>query len=264
MGLTPTSGTASSTGQNKLGGTTSIPKSLSGLQRIAMQLLNAHHWGSQFGALNNIINRESGWRVNAQNPTSGAYGIPQALPGSKMAVAGADWRTNGATQLKWMIDDYIGPRYGSPNNAWSFWQRNGWYSGGGMNLPPGAKWVGERGPELMFTGGGSNILSNAQSMALMKATTNQPQQSPWQVVSNQMKYGGQVITPGQPGHSSGGGINLTFGQGSICVTVGNGTTTGGSSTTADAQSIGKASAQAIVKHIENELLLSTIAQGVKN
>lgn len=252
------------TGKAGLGGSTSVPKSLHGLQAVAMQLLNAKHWGNQFGALNNIINRESGWRVNAQNPTSGAYGIPQALPGSKMAVAGSDWRTNGATQLRWMIDDYIGPRYGSPNNAWAFWQRNGWYSTGGMNLPSGYKWVGERGPELMFTGGGSNILSNAQSAALMKAATTSPQQSPWQVVSNQMKYGGQVITPGQMGTSAGGRINLTFGQNAICVTVNSGSTGQSGSSSADSQSIGKATAKAIVSHLENELLISTIAQGIKD
>jgi hypothetical protein len=80
---------------------------------------------SQFGCLNNIWTRESGWRYDAAN-ASGAYGIPQALPGSKMASAGADWQTNPATQIKWGLG-YIKSIYGTPCAAWSFWQANGYY-----------------------------------------------------------------------------------------------------------------------------------------
>ncbi len=69
--------------------------------------------------------RESGWRVNAAN-ASGAYGIPQALPGSKMATAGSDWQTSASTQIKWGLG-YIKERYGSPCNAWAFWEGHGWY-----------------------------------------------------------------------------------------------------------------------------------------
>jgi len=96
------------------------------LQTYAQGLLNARGWGSQFGCLNGIIMIESSWNIFASN-ASGAYGIPQALPGSKMAVAGADWRTDGDTQLRWMIDDYIGPDYGSPCNAYAHEQADGWY-----------------------------------------------------------------------------------------------------------------------------------------
>jgi hypothetical protein len=71
-------------------------------------------------------NRESSWNVSAQNPSSGAYGIPQALPGDKMASVASDWRTNPATQIKWGLG-YIKDRYGSPSAAWTFWQANGWY-----------------------------------------------------------------------------------------------------------------------------------------
>ena len=67
---------------------------------------------TEYPCLNNIYTRESGWRYNAEN-ASGAYGIPQALPGSKMATAGADWATNPATQIKWGLG-YIKDRYGSP------------------------------------------------------------------------------------------------------------------------------------------------------
>jgi hypothetical protein len=70
--------------------------------------------------------RESGWNLHATNRSSGAYGIPQALPGSKMAKFGSDWQTNAATQIKWGLW-YVKSRYGSPCGAWSSWQRNSWY-----------------------------------------------------------------------------------------------------------------------------------------
>ncbi|MEZ5098039.1 MAG: hypothetical protein R2731_19335 [Nocardioides sp.] len=69
---------------------------------------------------------ESGWRVNADNPYSSAYGIPQALPGSKMASAGPDWATNPVTQIRWGLG-YIRDRYGSPCGAWSFKRSHNWY-----------------------------------------------------------------------------------------------------------------------------------------
>jgi hypothetical protein len=80
---------------------------------------------SEFPCLDNIFTRESGWSTTAEN-ASGAYGIPQALPGSKMASAGPDWQTSATTQIKWGIG-YIKDRYGSPCQAWSFWQANGFY-----------------------------------------------------------------------------------------------------------------------------------------
>ena len=83
-------------------------------------------WGDdQFACLLSLWNRESGWRVNAAN-SSGAYGIPQALPGSKMASAGADWQTNPATQIAWGLG-YIAGRYGTPCGAWDHSESNGWY-----------------------------------------------------------------------------------------------------------------------------------------
>jgi hypothetical protein len=80
----------------------------------------------QFGCFDSIITHESGWDVHATNPSSGAYGLPQSLPGSKMASAGADWHDNAATQVKWALD-YMNNRYGSPCDAWSFWQGHHWY-----------------------------------------------------------------------------------------------------------------------------------------
>jgi resuscitation-promoting factor RpfB len=95
-------------------------------QAIAQQMLLARGWGNdQFQCLLQIWGHESGWRVNAAN-ASGAYGIPQALPGSKMAAYGADWRTNPATQISWGLA-YIAGRYSTPCGAWSSWQAKGWY-----------------------------------------------------------------------------------------------------------------------------------------
>jgi hypothetical protein len=97
-------------------------------REIARQMMvNKYNWGAdQFACYNNIIIRESNWIVTADNPHSSAYGIPQALPGNKMASFGADWRTNPATQLAWGLS-YVKTRYGTPCNAWSFKQAHGWY-----------------------------------------------------------------------------------------------------------------------------------------
>ncbi|MFJ7147946.1 transglycosylase SLT domain-containing protein [Streptomyces sp. NPDC100445] len=81
---------------------------------------------AQFNAFSRIVEHESGWNANATNSSSGAYGLVQALPASKMSTAGADWKTNPATQIKWGLD-YMNSRYGSPAQAWNFWQANGWY-----------------------------------------------------------------------------------------------------------------------------------------
>lgn len=81
---------------------------------------------SQFGCLDNIWSQESGWNVHADNPSSSAYGIPQALPGSKMASAGPNWANSAETQIRWGLG-YILARYGSPCSAWSFKQGAGWY-----------------------------------------------------------------------------------------------------------------------------------------
>jgi hypothetical protein len=96
-------------------------------QRIARSLLPSYGWSpsSQFSCLVSLWNRESGWNVHAAN-SSGAYGIPQALPGSKMASAGPDWQNNATTQIKWGLG-YIKSRYGTPCGAWGHSQSTGWY-----------------------------------------------------------------------------------------------------------------------------------------
>jgi hypothetical protein len=96
-------------------------------QQIAMGMLGSYGWSSsQFSCLDSLWNQESGWNVYATNTTSGAYGIPQALPGSKMASAGADWQTDAATQIRWGLS-YIKSLYGSPCGAWGHEEADGWY-----------------------------------------------------------------------------------------------------------------------------------------
>ncbi len=95
-------------------------------QAIGKKLAAARGWGDdQFACLVQMWDHESGWRTNAANP-SGAFGIPQALPGSKMASAGPNWQTDPATQIKWGLG-YIAGRYVDPCGAWSFWQAHSWY-----------------------------------------------------------------------------------------------------------------------------------------
>lgn len=83
-------------------------------------------WDRCWPSLLTLWNHESGWNERAENPSSGAYGIPQSLPGSKMASAGADWRTSSPTQIAWGLS-YIKARYKDPCGAWSFWQSHNWY-----------------------------------------------------------------------------------------------------------------------------------------
>ncbi|MGW0186980.1 aggregation-promoting factor C-terminal-like domain-containing protein [Streptomyces sp. NPDC003362] len=96
--------------------------SIAQIQSMAAQMVP----GDQFQCFSNIVDHESDWNYRAVNPSSGAYGLFQALPGTKMASAGADWQTNPATQIKWGLN-YMNERYGSPCGAWSFWQANHWY-----------------------------------------------------------------------------------------------------------------------------------------
>jgi hypothetical protein len=108
-----------------VGGSTSTAKEAMN-KALGQTMCASVGWiGGQWTAFNNIVMAESGWNTLAENP-SGAYGIPQALPGSKMASAGANWRTSAGTQIRWMIG-YIKGRYKTPEAAWSFHLANGWY-----------------------------------------------------------------------------------------------------------------------------------------
>ncbi len=96
-------------------------------RQMAKSMLHNFGWRQrQFKYLNRLWNRESGWNVYAANPYSGAYGIPQAVPGSKMASAGKKWRTSARVQIRWGLR-YISGRYGSPQGAWDHEVNTGWY-----------------------------------------------------------------------------------------------------------------------------------------
>ncbi|HYZ56182.1 MAG TPA: hypothetical protein VE733_22145 [Streptosporangiaceae bacterium] len=106
---------------------TTVPTVPSSPRNIAVAMLATFGWSSnQFSCLQPLWAAESGWRVNASNPNTGAYGIPQALPGSKMASAGADWQSDAATQIRWGLG-YIKGSYGSPCAAWGHQRSTGWY-----------------------------------------------------------------------------------------------------------------------------------------
>lgn len=150
------------------GGKTFNAKAVGAAQRYAKSILGRYGWGQgQFGPLKKLWHGESGWRWNADNPTSDAYGIPQSLPGSKMASEGSDWRTNYKTQVRWGLK-YIKnrPDYGSPAAAYSKWLARSphWYDEGGY-LPPGLNLVanGTGKPEPVFTSGQWDTLRASQS-----------------------------------------------------------------------------------------------------
>ena len=116
-------------------GSAPVPPGASGdaaqAQNIAKMLTVKYGWSpgqdnAQWNALVDLWDRESSWKWNATNPSSGAYGIPQSLPASKMASAGPDWMTNPATQIRWGLS-YIKSRYGSPAVAWQHEQTHSWY-----------------------------------------------------------------------------------------------------------------------------------------
>jgi hypothetical protein len=96
-------------------------------QAIAYGMVASNGWPeSEYDCLVSLWNKESGWRFNAYNASSGAYGIPQSLPGNKMASVAGDWETNPATQIIWGLG-YITGRYGTPCGAWGHSQSSGWY-----------------------------------------------------------------------------------------------------------------------------------------
>jgi len=137
------------------------------------------HWleqagipASQFGMYNYIISHESGWNPKATNPGSGAYGLPQSYPGSKMASAGSDWKTNPITQLKWM-KKYVG-RYGGIGGAYKHWQTAHSYAKGGNPPTNQPVMVGEEGPELATFGSAAHIHTNKETKSMLKNAKPSP------------------------------------------------------------------------------------------
>jgi cell wall-associated NlpC family hydrolase len=164
------------------------PGNPKGNQAIGKRLAAKRGWtGAKWKALYNLWTRESGWNEKADNPTSDAYGIPQALPGRKMASAGSDWKTNPETQIKWGLQ-YIEERYGDPAKAWSFWNSHNphWYDQGAWNL---------ENDTTARVHKGEMILPAKQAESVRNAIVN-------------------TMTTGT---STGGGGGITFAQGSIVV-----------------------------------------------
>lgn len=131
---------------------------------------------SEYSAINYIVNHESSWNPSATNPSSGAYGLPQSLPGNKMASAGSDWRTNPITQLRWMRD-YVNGRYGGANGALAFWKRNHWYANGGLINKDGLYRAGEGNkPEMVLplTKKTRAIELMGEALAFMSGNNKQP------------------------------------------------------------------------------------------
>jgi hypothetical protein len=124
---------------------------------------------AEWMAFADIVARESGWNVSATNPTSGAYGIPQALPASKMASAGADWRTNPFTQLRWMVG-YIRSRWVDPLRADFNERTQHWYDKGGWWLRQGHYPNGTGRPEAVLTPSQSSAFIDLAAAAAGKGT----------------------------------------------------------------------------------------------
>lgn len=134
------------------------PAAAGPLQAYARQLLAQYGWASQWAAFNDIVMRESGWNVHATNPTSGAYGIPQALPPGKMASAGADWRTSGYTQLRWMMA-YIRSMWRTPALADAHERAFHWYGNGGVIPEPVLGYGLASGDRYMLAENGSEAVT---------------------------------------------------------------------------------------------------------
>jgi hypothetical protein len=130
------------------------PSAKNAAEEYAQTYIKAKYgWsGPNWAALFNLWMGESGWNAGALNKSSGAYGIPQSLPASKMASAGSDWRTNAATQIRWGTN-YIKQRYGNPVNAYSKWlARNPhWYDAGGIARGVGAMMKNTNQPERVLS-----------------------------------------------------------------------------------------------------------------
>jgi cell wall-associated NlpC family hydrolase len=218
---------------------------------IAKMLAAKYGWtGQQWSDLDLLWMRESSWSNTARN-ASGAYGIPQALPASKLPLAGRPpsmgGKSNAGSQITWGLE-YIKGRYGNPAGAWAHEESAGWYAAGGM-IGSNMSIVGERGPELMIGGKGGQIVNNAQTMSILKAIQAQPAQTPWSNLDN------MTTQPGQQNQMQ-GNTNLNFGNNSVVITV--------KSTGSDASASGREIAKSFTKWLEDEDIYESIRKGHKN
>ncbi|BDZ31228.1 tape measure protein [Lactiplantibacillus brownii] len=164
---------------------------------------------SEYAAANKIISQESGWNPRAVNPSSGAYGIPQSLPASKMASAGSDWRTNPITQLKWM-KSYVDGRYGGTNQALAYRNRVGWYADGGWGNPNHDFDIfneDKSQPEIVV-----NPSRSSADGHIIEAAKARAQKSPNGLIAKTMRVVNQAKLGMQrtaPNFATSGGVNMT-------------------------------------------------------
>jgi hypothetical protein len=120
--------TENNNGNDRIGNTsiTASKAPRTELKAEAEELVIQRFGSGQFESFSHIVDHESSWNPSATEPSTGAYGLGQALPASKMSPYGSDYLTNPTTQLRWMVE-YISERYDTPDDAWEFWQRNHWY-----------------------------------------------------------------------------------------------------------------------------------------
>lgn len=209
------------------------PKNVRKSVELGKKMAAEYGWtGSQWTALYKLWVGESGWRWWADNPSSDAYGIPQSLPGSKMASEGSDWKTNPATQIAWGLK-YIKERYGNPQKAWSVWNSRNphWYADGAWEVP------GQPGEGIdAKLHGGEMVLERNQAHTVRQALLNQ----------------GLTPSPGQGSNSAGtsGSVTLQFSPGSVVVQMPTATAEGA-----------KSAAQAFVSHIAADDRIKSLMGG---
>ncbi|MET9119953.1 NlpC/P60 family protein [Streptomyces sp. NPDC004528] len=202
-----TQGTGQSSNADSSTKVSSAPSNPKGNAALGKQLAAKRGWtGKEWDALYQLWQHESNWNEKADNPSSHAWGIPQALPGSKMASKGKDWKTNPATQIEWGLD-YIEerPDYGKPSKAWDLWQRRNphWYASGAWEIPQDLDARVHKGEMIIPAAKAETI-----RQALIKDSVNVV--SPAGAAA-QAAAGGAV--------SSGGGVVLSFADGAIRVSV---------------------------------------------
>lgn len=227
-------------------------------EALAKQMAQAlYGWtGNQWtDGLLPLWTQESGFNTKATNPQSGAYGIAQALPASKYATAGADWKTNPATQIKWGLG-YIHDRYGSPTEAETHEKGYNWYGTGGPVV------VGDRGPELFVPKQSGTIMSAKDTTNLLRGNTAQVAQAPWTASPAQQLMLDTLTNANSHAQGAGGGVNVTVQVGQNAINVGS---TGSGSTTGvsgDVYNAGQQLAVAVTRELEKNEMLMNIAKGV--
>lgn len=216
-GITPSGGTGG--GSSAQGGTPSAN------QGIAKALMGSYGWSAaaEWSALLALWNQESGWSQYAMNPASHAYGIPQALPWTKMPKSAwpksAGGQSNAGAQITWGLG-YIKGTYGDPVRAEQHERSFNWYSAGTPAAARGWAIVGERGPELMKLTGGESILNASQSAHVARQDAKQPMSHPYaSLLDNGFNVPdsspASAAATAAAGGSSGAEVNFNFGQGSI-------------------------------------------------